>query len=391
MTPSKLPASSSATYLDVPEAAERFLTGLVGARTLAVDTEGASYHRFVDRIYLLQLSTADEHAIIDPLRVTGLATLGRLLEDPAVEVVFHDADYDLRLLHQDYGWRVTNIFDTRVAAQLLGIKAFGLAALLDEYFGVKLDKKHQRADWSMRPLSADMLDYAAQDTRHLLGLSQRLRQALESKRRWHWAQEEFQRLEGTRWEPEDASTAWMRVKGARDLTRRELARLRELVPWRDEVARGLDRSTFRVISNEVLLEVARRDPTRPAELAAIKGMNPRLADARGREVIDALARANAVPEGELPRFPRAPRWDKDPEFDDKVGRLRQVRDAAAHRLELDPGVLCSRERMEAVVRRAPVHVRDLEELPELRRWQLEVLGEEFVRVLRGGSSPYRDA
>lgn len=391
VTPSKLPATSSATYLDVPEAAERFLTGLAGVRTLAVDTEGASYHRFVDRIYLLQLSTAEEHAIIDPLRVTGLGTLGRMLEDPQVEVVFHDADYDLRLLHQDYGWRVTNIFDTRVAAQLLGIKAFGLAALLDEYFGVKLDKKHQRADWSMRPLSADMLDYAAQDTRHLLGLSQRLRQALESKRRWHWAQEEFERLEGTRWEPEDASTAWMRVKGARDLTRRELARLRELVPWRDEVARGLDRSTFRVISNEVLLEVARRDPTRPAELAAIKGMNPRLADARGREVIDALARANAVPEGELPKFPRAPRWDKDPEFDDKVGRLKQVRDAAAHRLELDPGVLCSRERMEAVVRRAPVHVRDLEELPGLRRWQLEVLGEDFVRVLRGGSSPYRDA
>jgi ribonuclease D len=391
VTPSKPSATTSATYLDVPEAAERFLTGLSGVRTLAIDTEGASYHRFVDRIYLLQLSTASDHAIIDPLRVTGLDTLGKLLEAPTVEVVFHDADYDLRLLHQDYGWRVTNIFDTRVAAQLLGIKAFGLAALLDEYFGVKLDKKHQRADWSMRPLSADMLDYAAQDTRHLLGLSQRLRNALESKQRWHWAQEEFERLEGTRWEPDDASTAYMRVKGARDLTRRELARLRELVPWRDDVARGLDRSTFRVVSNEVLLDIARRNPARPADLAAIKGMNPRLADSRGREVIEALARANAVPEGELPKFPRAPRWDKDPEFDEKVGRLKQVRDAAAHRLELDPGVLCSRERMEAVVRRAPVHVRDLEELPELRRWQLEVLGEDFVRVLSQGSSPYRDA
>lgn len=390
VTRSPSSTAASATYLDQPEAAERFLQGITGVRTVAIDTEGASYHRFVDRIYLLQLSTARDHAIIDPLRVTELGTLGRMLEDPAVEVVFHDADYDLRLLHQDYGWRVTNIFDTRVAAQLLGVKAFGLAALLDEHFGVKLDKKHQRADWSMRPLSADMLDYAAQDTRHLLGLSERMRRALEAKQRWHWAQEEFERLEGTRWDAEDPSTAWMRVKGARDLTRRELARLRELVPWRDAVARTLDRSTFRVVSNEVLLEIARRNPSRASDLGSIKGMNPRLAETRGREVIEALARANAVPEAELPKFPRAPRWDKDPEFDDKVGRLKQVRDAAAHRLELDPGVLCSRERMESVVRRAPVHVRDLEELPELRRWQLEVLGEDFVRVLRQGNSPYRD-
>jgi ribonuclease D len=391
VTPSKPSASTTATYLDVPEAAERFLDGLSGVRTLAIDTEGASYHRFVDRIYLLQLSTATDHAIIDPLRVSGLSALGRLLESRDVEIVFHDADYDLRLLHQDYGWGVTNIFDTRVAAQLLGIKAFGLAALLQEYFDVKLDKKHQRADWSMRPLSADMLDYAAQDTRHLLGLSQRLRAQLEARGRWHWAQEEFERLEGTRWEAEDASSAWMRVKGARDLTRRELARLRELVPWRDEVARGLDRSTFRVVSNEVLLDVARRNPSRPSELASIKGMNPRMAEQRGLEVVEALARGDAVPEADLPRFPRAPRWDKDPEFDEKVGRLKSVRDTAASRLELDPGVLCSRERMEAVVRRAPTSVDDLLDLPGMRRWQLEVLGEDFVRVLGDGASPYRDA
>ncbi len=365
-------------------------------RRLAVDTEGASYHRFIDRVYLLQLSAPDRHAIIDPLRVTSLGGLGGLLESPDVEVVFHDADYDLRLLHQDYGWHVTNIFDTRVAAQLLGLKAFGLAALLEQYFGVRLDKKHQRADWSMRPLSADMLDYAAQDTRYLLALSEKLRSALEAKERWSWAQEEFERLEGTRWEAEDPATSFLRVKGARDLTRRELARLRELVPWRDDIARALDRSTFRVVSNEVLLDIARRNPTRTAELGSIKGMNARLAEQRGREVIDALARANAVSEGELPKFPRAPRWDKDPAFDEKVGRLKQVRDEAAARLELDPGVLCSRERLEAIVRRAPRHVDDLADVDGLRRWQVELLGRDFVRVLPPGKatqsdSPYRDA
>ncbi len=166
-------------YLDSPEATGRFIASLTGVREIAADTEGASFHRFVDRIYLLQLSTREATAVIDPLAVGTPLGLGSLLEDPVIEVVFHDADYDLRLLHQDYGWHVTNIFDTRIAAQLLGIRAFGLAALLEQFFGVKLNKKHQRADWSMRPLSREMLDYAAQDTMYLLDLRDRLRAELQ--------------------------------------------------------------------------------------------------------------------------------------------------------------------------------------------------------------------
>src|SRR5262249_5879200 len=158
---------------------------------LALDTEGASFHRFVDRIYLLQLSTRERTAVIDPLPLGVPEGLGSLLEDPRVQVVFHDADYDLRLLRQDYGWQVRDIFDTRVAAQLLGIRAFGLAALLERFFDMKLDKKHQRADWSMRPLTADMLEYAAQDTMHLLDLRDRLADELRRAGRWEWAREEF--------------------------------------------------------------------------------------------------------------------------------------------------------------------------------------------------------
>src|SRR4029079_4760815 len=130
------------------------------------------------------------------------AKLGTLLEDSKVEVVFHDADYDLRLLHQDYGWNVRNIFDTRLAAQLLGIRAFGLAALLERYFDVRLDKKHQRADWSMRPLSQGMLDYAAQDTIYLLELRDRMHHDLDRAGRLDWAREEFALLEGTLWADE---------------------------------------------------------------------------------------------------------------------------------------------------------------------------------------------
>lgn len=380
-------------YLDTADAVDRFLSGLTGVRALALDTEGASFHRFVDRIYLLQLSTLQHEAVIDPLPIGTPARLGALLEDRGVEVVLHDADYDLRLLRQDYGWRVTSLFDTRVAAQLLGIRAFGLAALLEQFFGVKLDKKHQRADWSMRPLTADMLDYAAQDTRHLLGLRDRLHRELEKKGRLHWAREEFARAEGTRWENDGSDQAFLRLKGARDLTRRELARLRELVQWRDGIAAELDRATFRVAGNEVLLDLARQAPTTREALFAVKGFPRGMNDARASEALQAIVRGNAVPESELPRFPKSARWDKDPEFDERVARLKTVRDAAASALDLDPGVLCSRDRMEAVARRKPRHVDELEELPELRKWQLEVLGQDFVKALAGfrhrDDSPYK--
>jgi ribonuclease D len=369
-------------YLDRSSEVDTFLASIGSTRQIALDTEGASFHRFVDRIYLLQLSTREHTAIIDPVPIGRPAGLGRLLEDPGVEVVFHDADYDLRLLWQDYGWQVRRIFDTRVAAQLLGIRAFGLAALLERYFGVKLDKKFQRADWSMRPLTPGMLEYAAQDTIHLLELRDRMEHDLDQAGRLDWAREEFALLEGTRWPEEDAANGFLRIKGARDLTRRELAVFRELVPWRDAIARSLDRATFRVIGNEQLLDIARRQPKSRDELAAIKGVPRGLLEARGGEMLDAVARGLAVPESELPRFPKAPRWDRDPEFDARVSALKTVRDAAAARLDIDPGVLCARDRLEAVARKNPASHEALEAVPELRRWQRAVLGEDFLKALR---------
>jgi ribonuclease D len=281
VAPRPAPSADAFQYLDRPEGAEAFLATVAATRDLAVDTEAASFHRFTDRVYLLQLTARVEagqpaerelSAVVDPLGAGPLAALGRLIEDPAVETVFHDADYDLRLLRQDYGWQVRGLFDTRVAAQLLGERAFGLAALLDKEFGVKLDKRHQRADWSMRPLTPDMLDYAAQDTIWLLGLRDRFKERLAARGRTAWAAEEFARLEGVQWAGGEDPDAYLRTKGARDLTRRELALLRELIAWRDGVARGLDRATFRVAANDVLLEVARQAPTTREALQAIRGV-----------------------------------------------------------------------------------------------------------------------
>lgn len=368
-------------YLDTAERAALFLDSISAVRDLAIDTEGASFHRYVDRIYLLQLSTQHHSAIIDPLQAGPLPTLGKLLEDRDVEIIFHDADYDLRLLRQDYGWHVTHIFDTRIAAQLLGITSFGLAALLEKFYGVKLDKVHQRADWSMRPLTPSMLDYAAQDTRYLLDLRDELRMALEQTGRMEWAAEEFERLEQIQFAPENSETGFMKMKGARDLKRRELAVLREIVAWREGRAAALDRSTFRVMGNEAVLEIVRQQPTTRAALGAIKGVPRGVLERHGSEILEGVERAMAVSEADLPRFPRAARWDRDPDFDANVSKIKAVRDATATGLKLDPGVLCSRDRMEAVARRKPRSVEEVAEIPELRRWQAAVLGPDFVKAL----------
>jgi ribonuclease D len=369
-------------YIDTTPAADRFLSAVEQSATVAVDTEGASFHRFVDRIYLLQMSTRDVTAVLDPLAIGAPAVLGRILESDRIEKVFHDADYDLRLLHQDYGWNTRRLFDTRVAAQLLGIRAFGLAALLERSFGLKLDKKHQRADWSMRPLPKDMLDYASQDTMYLLELRDRLAGELESAGRWSWAAEEFERLEGTRWEePDGEDTGYMRIKGARDLDRRELAIFRELVRFRDGIARELDRATFRVAGNEALFAVAKERPQTLDALVAIKGVPRGIAERRGAEMLAAVRRGMEVPEDQLPKFPRAPRWDRDADFDNRVNALRTAREEAAQRLGLDPGFLCAREKLETIARKRPKTLEELAEVPDLRRWQIEVLGPAFLKAL----------
>lgn len=349
---------------------------------VAMDTEAASFHRFVDRIYLIQLTIRNETAIIDPLTVDDASSLGAVLADPAIEIVFHDADYDLRILDRDYGFRARRLFDTRIAAHLLGEPAVGLAALLEKHVGIALDKKYQRADWSRRPLPPEMLEYAATDTRYLLELRERLRSELETRGRLAWAEEEFRRLEGVHWSPAETNGGtYLRMKGARKLGRRGLAVLRELVPWRETIAAELDRATFRVVSNEALLAISTTPPRSRAELEKMGGISQRLVSERGDSLLAVVERGLAVPEKDLPRFPRAERHAPDPAFDQAVERLKGVRNQAAERLGLDPGVLCPKGTLEAVARARPKSASALREIPEVRKWQVEVLGGDFLKAL----------
>ncbi len=372
------------SYIRTPEALADAVAAFRREPLVSADTEAASFHRYRDRIFLIQLSSPSATVIVDPLALPDLSPVGELLQDARVEKIFHDADYDLRILDRDYGFRARHLFDTRIAAQLAGEPAVGLAALLEKHAGVKLAKEHQKADWSRRPLPPAMLAYAAADTEHLPVLREALRQRLASLGRLTWAEEEFQRLEDLRWTGvPDGADAFLRVKGARALPPRQLAALRELYRWRETLAAELDRATFRIIGNDALLAVARALPRTPADLAGIPALPASLARRHGPALLESVRRALAQRDAELPRVERTARPPRDPALDERIERLKAARNRAAADLGLDPGVLCGRATLEAVARAVPLpnDRAGLARIGELRRWQIEVLGDALLAAL----------
>ncbi|MGE0354360.1 MAG: ribonuclease D [Gemmatimonadales bacterium] len=362
-------------------ALEQLATALDGDTLLALDTEAASFHRYETRICLLQLSTRSRTAIIDPLAISRLDPLAGYLVDPGVEVVFHDADFDLRLLDREYGIRINRIFDTRIAAQLLNEPGIGLAALLEKHLDVRLDKRFQRADWSRRPLPQEMLEYAATDTEYLPPLRDVMRNALERAGRLAWAEEEFHLLEEIRWVEPEPDGFW-RLKGARQLKGPAPAVLKELYEWRDALARQLDRAPFRVMNNEAMMALAQSQPATIDKLQEIRGIGSESVQRRGKDILAAIERGLRTPADRIPRLERVRGRAPDPAYFERLDRLKAIRNEVAQRVNLAPGVLCPNGTLEAVARTAPATREELRAVPGLRRWQDEVIGEEMLQGLR---------
>ncbi|MEN8374597.1 MAG: HRDC domain-containing protein, partial [Gemmatimonadota bacterium] len=362
-------------YIDSDRELRALVDEFFGRPVIAVDTEAAGYHRYLDRVCLVQLTADEDTAIIDALAVDSLQPLSSLLSDPETEIVFHDADYDLRLLDRDHKLRVARLFDTKVAAQFLGDRQIGLSNLLDEQLGVLVEKKYQRADWARRPLPQEMLEYAAEDTRHLPNLRRRLCARLEEAGRLEWALEEFELVRRTRHEENGAVPAFLRLKGARDFTPRQLAVLREVHDWREEEGRRRDRATFRVMSREALMEIARAGPRDGSSLGAIKGVSPRLAGSpAGRALMEAVRRGQATSDLPSPP-PRGKRRARPTASEDaRAERIRVVRDEAAERLDLERGFLLPKWLIERIASAAPLDREELLRVPDVRRWQVDALG-----------------
>ncbi len=356
---------------------------LRGETRLAVDLEAAGFHRYSDRVCLLQVSTSDQDLVVDTLAVDPSDVLRGPLESPAVTILLHGGDYDLRLMDRDLDLHPVKLFDTQTAAALLGESSIGLAALLEKYLDVRVSKKYQRADWAKRPLPDEMLDYAASDTRHLHELADLLVERLEAVGRRSWAEEESTLMEASRWNHDGEVDPVTKIKGVRGLELREVALLREAWLWRDEVARARDRALFRVVGDPALLEVVRERPRDVSALARISGFSPQLAERSGRELLDRLEHTAGLDDSELVGYPRGPAGPRrpPPDVEEIANRLKAVRNEAAEALGIARGVLMSNTLILEIARIHPRSVEELSGVAGVRRWQSEALADRFLAVL----------
>jgi ribonuclease D len=366
------------------------------ARRIALDCEAAGFHRYSDRLCLLQVTTEGETYLIDALAFNPGDLLRPVLEDPAVEIVMHGSDYDLRLLDRDLGIHLKGLFDTQIAAAVLGEPALGLQALLESRLGVTLSKKYQRADWATRPLSEGMLDYAADDTRHLAELADLLAVDLRAKGRLAWAEEECRLLEESATAPrgeEEPEDPVVRVKGAKDLTPREVTALRSLLEWRDTLARERDRAPFRIVGDRPLLEAVLARPVDVHELSGIKGFPSALARSDGDDLLDRLDHVAQLPDSEVRGFPRPARRGSPrppPEVEALAEKLKIARNRRAEELGLDRGTLLPNATILAIAGEAPHDEAALARVDGMRRWQIEAAGAALLAVLDGhAGNPHR--
>lgn len=357
------------------------VAGLINNETeLAMDLEMDSLHHYQEKVCLIQISTQTHNWLIDPLAIKDLSPLAAPLGNSDILVVMHGADYDIRSLHRDFGIEVCNLFDTMIASRLLGITEFGLAALLKARFGIELDKRFQKADWSKRPLSAEMRAYAVADTADLLPLYDQLRDELVEKDRLNWLEEECRLVCRAR-VCEKEGPLFLSCKGAGKLKGRSLAALEALLRFRDQQAREMDRPAFKVFSVETVLEIAEKKPRDIAELATVKGMTAGQIQRFGDKILAVVASALTIPEGDLPSFPRQQREELTDGTKERIKRLKHWRQEESHRLGLEPGVIAPNWLLEGIAGVNPENLAELDGVAGMRNWQKGLYGQDLLAEL----------
>jgi ribonuclease D len=377
-----LTSTASHFWVDTPETLREAAARLAGARALAVDTEADSFYHYQHKCCLVQVSDGAVVYLIDPLTIRDLGPLREVLGSPAILKVLHAAEQDVLYLRRDHDIGLAPLFDTMIAAQLLGRDGIGLARLLEVHFEVRLDKGCQRDDWSRRPLSERQQTYAAEDVRHLIRLSDLLRADLEARGRLEWAEEEFTLVARRAWEPRVADpNAFWSVKGARDLAPREAAVLRELHALRERRAMAADLPPFRILSDEALLALARKRPARAHDMQGIRGVTTLVRRRIGDEVLEAVRAADRLPESELPVPPRGIGRRKTAAMQARLERLREWRKERAAALAMDPGVLFPLATLEAIAIAGAAALEAPEAVPGLRRWRRDLILPDAARLL----------
>lgn len=349
---------------------------------VAVDTESNSLFAYQEQVCLIQFTTSEGDFLLDPLALPDLTVLDEFFASEQIEKIFHAAEYDMICLRRDFDFRFNALFDTMVAARILGWKKVGLGSILESLFGVKLDKKYQRANWGQRPLSDDLLTYARLDTHFLIELRDKLRQQLENTDKVRLAKEDFARVTqvvGPK-KPDEAELCF-RVNGSRDLRGQELAVLQELCLFRESMARRMSRPSFKVMGDRTLLSVAQHAPKSQAALDRVPDLSGKQAYRFGRGLVSAVRRGLKAP---LPRQTRRPRPDNG--FLNRYDAMRMWRKEKARSLGVESDVVLPKDLLGEIARQSPAEEETLAEIMTSVPWRLENYGAEILNVIARNNS-----
>jgi ribonuclease D len=363
-------------WVDSYDALDSMLEGLRAQPSIAVDTESNSLHAYRERVCLIQFSMESVDYLVDPLALPDLSSLSSLFHNPEVEKVFHAAEYDLICLKRDFGFTVSNLFDTRWAVRILGYDGDGLDRLLSEKFTVKVNKKFQKANWAKRPLSEEQINYARLDTHYLLPLKKMLQDELGHKDLLQLAREDFKRACQVEI-PASRPALWERTGNGYPLTDRERTILKELCECRERIAERLDRPTFKVCADKLLVEIARVPPGHLDELLGL-GLSHRQVKHWGREILHAVAQGREAP---LVR----PQPIKRPSeaFLARLDALKNWRKRVARSMHVESDVVLPKPLMEQLAESAPQNMKQLGILLAESPWRLARFGPQLLVAMKG--------
>jgi ribonuclease D len=361
-----------------PAELEKLAGLLLEEPVIAVDTESNSLYAYRERVCLIQFSTPEADFLVDSLALKDLSPLAPIFANPNQEKVFHAAEYDIFCLKRDYAFQFEELFDTMLAARILGMKAVGLGNLLESEFGVTVDKRYQRANWGQRPLPDHLLNYARLDTHYLIALRDRLGKELKKRQLWSLAQEDFLRL--AKIEPEPSFNTkppdcW-HVRGVFDLNPQQAAILHELCQYRQGVAASADRPLFKIINDHTLVAIASEAPGSLKELSQIQGMTPKQIRRHGKQLLQAVHRGQRA----APLYP--PKTERpSQQYLMRLDRLRNWRKKAAQDMGVPSDVVLPRDLMYSLAAQNPGDYPSLTTVMQDVPWRLERFGEQILVTL----------
>ena len=363
-------------YLADQASLEAFVERAMGAEVLAIDTEFLREKTYYPKLCLLQMATDDEVAIVDPLTVDDLGVLEPLLEDERTMKLFHAGGQDIEILLREVGSMPRPLFDTQVAAALLGhTQQIGYGALVHAECGVTLKKTDSFTDWSRRPLSDSQIDYAADDVIYLPRLYRKMKGKLESKGRLGWLAPDFEEMMNPEKYSEDPMLRYRRLKRVAQLNGRQLAAAREFAAWREEEARKRDMPRKWLVSDEQIVEACRRDARTIDDLYMVRGVREKLPVRDAREVLARMNKATSRPKSEWPELDKPSRSERnvDASLDLMCAlvRLRAKENGVAMQ------TLASHSDLTALARG------HFEDIDLMRGWRRALVGDELVDLLEG--------